>query len=141
MREPVQKPNRATDSTHELGDAALSLETGSSSLSGRLRPIDFVELRRLVSIEQVLDFLQWLPVERRGPQLRGPCPIHGSSEQSRTFSVNVERNVFRCFKPACDVKGNQLDLYALATGLPLLEAAHELCRRAGVQPQAKRLRG
>lgn len=116
-------------------DGSDMIDTGSSSLFGRQRqrrPMDYAELRRAVSIRQVLDLLGWAPVSRHGSQLRGPCPIHRSgNERSRSFSVNVEKNVFRCFKPGCS-QGNQLDLYALATGLPLLDAAHQLCERIGL---------
>jgi DNA primase len=132
-RAPTQKPTAAKPSCEPA-----ELDTGSSSLSGvgsRRRPIDFAELRRRVCIQQVLEQLAWRPVARNGPQLRGPCPIHrGGHERSRSFAVNTNKNVFHCFKPACGAEGNQLDLYALATGLPILEAAHQLCERLGLEP-------
>lgn len=95
--------------------------------------MDFSELRRLVTMAQVLELLDWRPTSRRGGQLRGPCPLHKSTgERSRIFSVNLEKHAFQCFK--CQEKGNQLDLYAKATGLSLYEAAWDLCRRTGVTP-------
>ena len=103
--------------------------------TGRLAPIDFAELKTMVNMQQVLELLSWRAVGRRGLQLRGPCPVHRStSEKSRTFSANVERNIFFCFKPSCDAKGSQLDLYALVTGQPLLEAAYDLCQRLAIVP-------
>jgi len=104
-----------------------------SKSSRQRRAIDFPELRRRVSIAQVLDVVKFQPRSRSGAQLRGPCPVHRStSEKSRAFSVNLERNVFQCFKPACGAKGNQLDLYAAVTGLPVYEAAIELCEKLGI---------
>ncbi len=97
------------------------------------RAVDFAELRRRASIAQVLEVLEFTPVARSGYQLRGPCPVHRSTrENSRVFSVNLDRNVYRCFKPSCDSKGNQLDLYAAVTGLPLYDAAIELCEKLGI---------
>lgn len=95
--------------------------------------IDFEKLRGEVSIGQVLDLLDWRPVARSGPQLRGPCPIHQSqSERSRSFAVHTEKNAFCC--QACGAQGNQLDLAAAAFELPLYAAARELCRRLNVSP-------
>ena len=84
-------------------------------------------------MRQVLNLLGWHSVARSGLQMRGPCLIHRSdNDQSRSFEVNTEKNVFQCFKPGRPAKGNQLDVYALATGLPILEAAHQLRDRLGL---------
>ena len=120
-------------------------ETGSSSLAGdqgsladgkfpqRRRGVDFRAVRDAVTIAQVLELLEWAPVSRFGPQLRGPCPIHKSSnEHSRSFSVNVAANAFQCF--SCGGKGNQLDLWSACTGLPLYEATLDLARRLQLEP-------
>jgi len=94
--------------------------------------IDYAELRRCVSIRQVLNLISWRPVKAKGDQQRGPCPIHHSgSETSTIFSVNLKRNAFQCFK--CGEKGNQLDLYVAVTGLPIYEAALDLCEKAGIE--------
>lgn len=95
--------------------------------------IDFVKLKQQVTISQVLGLIEYRPVSMKGPQLRGPCPIHkSSSERSRSFSVNIEKNAYQCF--GCGSKGNQLDLAAEVFGLPLYEAAKELCHRLGIEP-------
>ena len=93
--------------------------------------IDFQTLRSLAPMSAVLELLGWTPVSQNGPQLRGPCPIHrSSSENSRSFSVNIEKQAFQCF--GCGKKGNQLDLVAAITGLPLLEAAWTLAERLAI---------
>jgi hypothetical protein len=136
--EPQRTAVKATTSAATDAGRPTEVVTGSSSLLGlpkARRPIDFAELRRQVTIQQVLELLAWHPVSRSGPQMRGPCPIHRSGgERSRSFAVNAAKNAFRCFKPTCGSQGNQLDLYALATGLPILEAAYQLCDRLGVEP-------
>lgn len=63
----------------------------------------------------------------RGAQRNGPCPFHTASRQgSRSFCVNLKKQVFRCCQPTCDVHGNALDLWATARKLPLYEAALDL---------------
>jgi DNA primase len=95
--------------------------------------IDFALLRGQVSLAQVLDLLGFTPTTRSGPQVRGPCPLHGSrSPRSRSFAAHLERQCWYCFR--CGVGGNALDLYAAARRLPLYEAALELCRRLGRTP-------
>jgi hypothetical protein len=100
----------------------------------RSESIDFAALRRRVTIEQVLGHLGHLDSLRgSGPQRRGPCPVHGSSHAgSRSFSVNLEKNVFRCFSPECGAHGNVLDLWAAVHHLPLGEAARHLAQTFGL---------
>jgi hypothetical protein len=97
--------------------------------------VDFAELRRQISIEQVLREAHWLDCLRAsGQQLRGPCPIHGTQQsRSRTFSVNLHKNVFHCFDASCGAHGNALDLWAQIRKLPLYEAARDLAERLGLQ--------
>jgi DNA primase len=89
--------------------------------------IDFPELRKLVSMAEVLRLLGFEPHERSGVQLRGACPLHESSAGSRVFSVNLAKNTFQCFK--CGAGGNHLDLWARVIRKPLYEAALDLCHR------------
>ncbi len=114
-------------------DLRLPPPTGSSSLVRR-GGLDFVELKRLVTMRQVLfEVLGWQPTGGRGAQLRGPCPVHGSTTPgSRILSVHLEKHLFRCFK--CDAGGNQLDLYAAVTRLPIYTACLELCEKLGFEP-------
>src|SRR5262249_27515212 len=75
---------------------------------------------------EVLDLLGFVPCERSGDQVRGPCPVHRSATCSgRSFSANIQSNIYRCFK--CGSSGNHLDLYAAVTGLSLFNAAVTLC--------------
>ena len=90
--------------------------------------VDFQMVRSLVSMSDVLALVEFVPSESSGTHCRGPCPIHGSrSQASRSFSVDLERNAFRCFQ--CDVSGNQLDFWAAVTESNLHQAAIDLCER------------
>jgi DNA primase len=90
--------------------------------------IDYSLLRQQLCLTQVLDLLGFTAATRHGPELRGPCPVHGSrTPSSRSFAANLEKNCWRCF--GCGAGGNALELYALLRRLPIYEAALELCER------------
>jgi DNA primase len=88
--------------------------------------VDFDVLRREITMQQVLDEIGFRATRRDGDQLRGPCPVHGStSTSSRLFSVNVSTGRYYCHK--CKSHGNQLELYAAVHGITLYQAAIDLC--------------
>jgi len=90
--------------------------------------IDYRQLRASIAIAEILRLIGFIPVQACGPQLRGPCPVHGSrSPKSRVFSVNLQTNAYHCFK--CGSAGNQLDLYAAVTKQSLYQAAIDLCKQ------------
>jgi DNA primase len=92
--------------------------------------IDLREARRLLPLAAVLDLAGFVPSERRGDALRGPCPVHGSRRpRSRAFSAQLDSGLWHCF--ACGVGGDAFDLWARLTGLGLYEAIQDLCRRLG----------
>jgi DNA primase len=94
--------------------------------------IDFAAARARIPLGDVLELLGFRPCESRGDQVRGPCPVHHStSPSSRSFSANLRRHIYQCFR--CGSRGNQLDLYAQATGLSLFEATVTLCQRLGCE--------
>ena len=97
--------------------------------TGPARPrVDFAFLRSQVSLEQVLRQLGFLDALRgRGPQRRGPCPVHGRpTDRAHPFSAHLGKNVCQCFQADCAVHGNVLDLWAAVHRLPLYEAALHL---------------
>lgn len=90
--------------------------------------IDFATLRAQLQIADVLQLLDFVPRSSRGPQQRGPCPVHGStSTRARCLSVDLADNCFQCFH--CGAHGNALDLYARASKQSIYAAALDLCRR------------
>ncbi len=112
---------------------ARSEEQSDMTMAPRARPsIDFAALRASIMLADVLALLGFVAAarNRNSAQQRGPCPIHGSkAPNSRSFSANLSENVFHCFK--CGAHGNALDLWAAAKGLPLYDAALDLCRHLG----------
>jgi DNA primase len=88
--------------------------------------IDFKLLRDELNMEEVLDALGWVATRRGGPQLRGPCPVHGSGQGSESLSVNLESGRYFCHK--CKSHGHQLELWAAVHRQTIFEAAQDLCR-------------
>jgi DNA primase len=92
--------------------------------------IDFRQARAEVRLAAVLELLRWRACEGRGAQVRGPCPVHGSSAPgSRSFAAHLGKGAWRCF--VCGAQGNALDLWARATGQALYPAVLELYRQLG----------
>ncbi len=90
--------------------------------------IDFAVLRQQLRLAQVLELLDYVPTTRCGPQVRGPCPVHGSRrKRSRSFAAHLQWQCWHCFR--CGAGGNALDLWMAVTQLPVYEAALDLCRR------------
>jgi DNA primase len=92
--------------------------------------IDLRAARSEIRLAVVLELLSWQACERSGEQVRGPCPVHGSSSpRSRSFSAHLGRNAWRCF--VCEASGNALELFARVTGQQLYPAVLELYRKLG----------
>ena len=94
--------------------------------------VDFQLLRQRITMQDVLQLLQFEATFRRGDQWRGPCPVHNSgSPRSRSFSVNVRLGRYRCFR--CGSHGNTLELWAAVHHLSVYAAAVDLCQRLGLE--------
>lgn len=130
----------ATRNIRQNGASAKPLSTTTAENSNpRVEPtrqINFAELRKQISMTEVLRHLGLLDKLRgNGPQRRGSCPVHdGQSESGRTFSVNLDKHVFRCLDPHCDAHGNVLDLWAAVHHLPLRDAALHLAATFNLNP-------
>jgi DNA primase len=95
-----------------------------------MRLIDLRQARREIRLSWVLGLLGWHHRERCGEQVRGVCPLHGStSPRSRSFSAHLGRGVWHCFR--CEASGNALELWAQATGQRLDRAVLDLYDRLG----------
>lgn len=108
--------------------------------SDNRRFIDFTEIRRKISMTDVLRKLGQLDrLHGRGAQRRGPCPVHTPQAQhptAKTFSVNLDKQVFRCLHPECAAQGNVLDLWAAIHKLPLRDAAIHLAETFHIELSA-----
>jgi DNA primase len=70
----------------------------------------------------------------RRAQRQCACPIHRGDRRGRSFSVNLDENVFCCFDAACGRKGDVIDLWAAVHKLELRGAAEVLIRTFGLEP-------
>ena len=93
--------------------------------------VDFNRVRTEITMEQVLSLLGFQPSNRSGVQWYGSCPLHESTSRRRRRSFSVNVAIGRYFCHGCRSHGNQLELWAAATKLPLHRAAIDLCHRLG----------
>jgi transposase len=127
-----QSPDRTVVTAASIQPATRNIPQtqagGNPRASVRGTRINFAELRRQVSLTDVLRRLGVLDRLRgQGAQRRGPCPIHApQSPHGRTFSVHLDKQVFRCLDPLCGAQGNVLDFWAALHKLPLRDAALHL---------------
>jgi hypothetical protein len=100
--------------------------------------IDFAHLKRQLPLAQVLAHLG-LSARLRGSgaQRRCACPLHRGDARGRSFSVNLEENVFCCFDKRCGKHGDVIDLWAELRHVSLREAAIDLVATFGLEPAAK----
>jgi transposase len=97
--------------------------------------LDFAHLKRQLPLARVLDQLGLSArLHGRGPQRRCACPLHRGDARGRTFSVNLDDNVFQCFDKRCGHKGDVIDLWAAVKGLSLRAAALDLVHTFGLEP-------
>jgi transposase len=113
---------------------------GAISVPDPARPdqhrfIDFAHLKRQLPLARVLDQLGISARLRGGGvQRRCACPIHRGDGRGRSFSVNLEENVFCCFDATCQKKGDVIDLWAAVHKLDLRRAAEDLIHTFGLEP-------
>lgn len=118
--------------------AACADSVAGDTIVGESSAVDFAHVKTQLSLTQVLDQLGLLTRLRgKGPQRRGACPLHRGDGRGRTFSVNLEANVFQCFAKECGHKGDVIDLWAALHGLSLREAAWDLVRTFALEPSPR----
>src|SRR5262249_55045237 len=77
--------------------------------------IDFAELRRQIRLGQILELVRFEVVSRRGAQVRGPCPVHGSTRpRSRVFAAHLGEQMWHCLP--LGAQGNGLGWGARGSG-------------------------
>jgi hypothetical protein len=97
--------------------------------------IDFAHVKKQLSMTRVFEHLGLAArLKGPGPQKRCACPIHRADGRDRTFSVNLDQNVFHCFDAGCQKKGDVIDLWAALHQLELRQAALDLVRTFALEP-------
>lgn len=139
---PDRKEVTAAKCKVAAGDAPVNDQRATDNEPMPRGMLDYARLRGQITIEQVLKQMGHFHRLSGDVQLRGPCPFHETeSETSRSFSVNLKKNVFRCLNPKCNVHGNALDLWAQYQELPLYQAALNLADSLRLQVKPAQRRG
>jgi transposase len=101
--------------------------------------VDFAHVKAQLPIARVLEHLNLTrKLQGAGAQKRCACPIHCPHSHGRTFSVNFDDNVFQCFSPRCQKKGDVIDLWAALHHQDLRQAALDLVRAFALEPAPKK---
>jgi len=112
-------------STPELPTPTFSLLSASSPgkplSGGKVELVD--KLKAAWPILALAEQLTELRA-RNGRWYSGRCPFHADHDPS--FWVDTELGIFGC--SACKVRGDVINLYALAKGLPMQQAIREMAR-------------
>jgi transposase len=130
VTEPVAGCNAAAPAA--IADTGMSQSTAGPW-------VDFEHVKSQLPLKRVLEHLQLLDGLRgTGGQRKGPCPLHGPKSEGKkpgpTFSVNLDKNAFKCFQPTCARKGDVIDLWAALHGISLRQAALELVHIFNLEP-------
>jgi hypothetical protein len=96
--------------------------------------LDLAHLKHQLPIARGLDQLGLaVQLRGRGPRRCCPCPLHRGDARGRTFSVNLDANVFQCFDKKCGQNGDVIDLRAAVKRLSLRAAALDLVYTFGLE--------
>ena len=113
-----------------VADAKPTVETPPAGVW-----LDFGHLKRQLSMTRVLDHLGLTGrLKGSGPQRRCACPIHRGDGRGRTFSVNLDANVYQCFDARCGSQGDVIDLWAALHQRDLRSAALDLVHVFALEP-------
>jgi hypothetical protein len=133
-KQDVPAEKVVTSATSSLQPAAVPIKPPARTRQTKRPVVDYEYLRQQLTMSQIIEHLGLQgQLQGRGQQLRGPCPVHSQpTKPSRTFSVHLGKNVFRCFHADCGIQGNVLDLWAAVHRLPLYEAALHMAETLGL---------
>ena len=125
----------AVEPAQEVLPAACVGSVATPETLGEDSFLDFAHLKQQLSMARLLEHLGLAGRLRgSGPQQRCSCPIHRADGRGRTFSVNLQENVFHCFDSRCGQQGDVIDLWAALHQLNLRAAALDLVRTFNLEP-------
>jgi len=87
--------------------------------------VDFKLIKSAVTMEMLLIQYGIADLVRAGDEVRAACPIH-RGKSKRDLAVNLTKNTFCCFSPACRARGNVLDFVAKMERCTVRDAALKL---------------
>jgi transposase len=119
----------------EVVTAACADKVAATPPVGEGTYIDFGHIKGQLPLGRVLAHLGLAGRLRgSGPQRRCACPIHRGDGRGRTFSVNLNDDVFTCFDARCGKRGDVIDLWAALRQMDVRAAAIDLVRTFGLEP-------
>jgi transposase len=129
---PIRQEVTATG-TATVADPPPAVDVPARAAAGVW--LDFAHLKTQLPMARVLDHLGLTArLKGSGPQRRCACPIHRGDGRGRTFSVDLESNVYQCFAAGCASQGDVIDLWASVNRMSLRDAALDLASTFGLEP-------
>jgi Transposase IS116/IS110/IS902 family/CHC2 zinc finger len=134
-KEQAAGHKRTAEPARTVVTAACAGSVAAAAVGDEGLAVDFGHLKSQLRMAQVLDQLGLTGrLWGVGAQRRCACPIHRGDGRGRTFSVNLEEDVFQCFAKECGAKGDLIDLWAAVRKMGLREAALDLMRTFDLEP-------
>ena len=89
-------------------------------------------INKVLAAHNIVDWVQQHTElkSRGGSEYMGLCPLLGHKENTPSFSVSAEKQVYYCF--GCGQSGNLLTFYQAMEGVPFAEAVERLAHKAGL---------
>ena len=103
------------------------------------RLVFYEQIKRVVPLEAVLARYGVLEgLKRVGRELTGTCPIHNGTNK-RQFSVNLHKQLWRCFSPEHDSGGSTLEFVAAMENVDIHEAAQRVAEWFAIRFEPRRI--
>lgn len=92
----------------------------------------FIPEEIIQSVQNQIDIVdvisEYVQLQKKGRNYKGPCPFH--QERDPSFTVSSEKQIFYCF--GCTTGGNVFKFLMLHEGMTFYEAVKFLAQRVGV---------
>ncbi len=130
------RPETVAESPAPVESAAATSPADKPLSTAPATPwVDFAHVKKQLPMARVLDQLGLTARLRgSGAQQRCTCPIHRGDGRGRTFSVNLQDNVYQCFDAQCASHGDVIELWAAVHKLSLRAAALDLIQTFNLEP-------
>jgi hypothetical protein len=103
--------------------------------------VDFAEIKRVVSLEQVLGRYKVLD-SLSGAQRKGPNPFDRvAAGTGKTFAANLDKNVWTLFRSEGQLSGNVIDFVMHKEGCDVRQAALKLAEWFALKPSSTSTNG
>jgi len=99
--------------------------------------MSFISEKTIEQVRSSADIIEiishYIQLKKKGRNFFGLCPFHG--EQTPSFSVNPERQIFKCF--GCGIGGNVINFIMEYEKIAFIDAIKQLADQNGIEIELK----